>query len=87
MVMAACNISAGESPPPSPGRPARPLPLRRFEVLKNKRTYDGGWTSICSTKSTTGPSEGKMEKYLLKPWGLRPKQRWGPFLIQGHLQI
>ena len=25
MVMTACNISAGESPPPSPGWPARPL--------------------------------------------------------------
>ena len=85
MVMTACNISAGESPPPSPGRPARPLLLRRLGVLKNKRTYEGGWTSICSTRSTTSPSGGKMEKYLLKPSGLRPKQRWGPSLIRGHL--
>ena len=76
MVMTACNISAGESPPPSPGPPARPLFLPRFGVLKNKRTYEGGCTSLCSTGSTTSQSEGKMEKYLLKPWGLRPKQRW-----------
>ena len=87
MVMTACNIFAGELPPQSPGRPARPLLLRRLGVLKNKRTYEGGRTCICSTRSTTSPSEGKMEKYLLKPWGLRPKQRWGPSLIRGHLQI
>ena len=23
-----------------------------------------------------------MEKYLLKSWGLRPRQRWGPSLIR-----
>ena len=87
MVMTACNISAGESPTRSQGRPAWPPLLRRLGVLKNKTAYEGGWTSICSTGSTTSPSEGKMEKYLLKPWGLRHKQRWGPSLIRGHLQI
>ena len=42
MVRTACNGSAGESKPPSPGWPVRPLILRFFEVLKNKRTYEGG---------------------------------------------
>ena len=83
MVVTACNISAGKSPPPSPGRPARPLLLRPLGVLKNKRTYEGGWTSICSTRSTTSPSEGKMEKYLLKPLGLRPKIEMGSFPYSG----
>ena len=55
MVMTACNGTAEESPPPSPGRPVRPLLLRFLDVLKNKRTYEGGWTSICSTRSIKGP--------------------------------
>ena len=55
MLMTACNGSAGESPSPSPGRPVRPLLLRFLEVLKNKRTYEGGWTSICSTKIIISP--------------------------------
>ena len=25
-------------------------------ILKNKRTYEGGWMSSCSTKSTTSPA-------------------------------
>ena len=83
MMMTACNISAGQSPPPSPGRTARPLPLRRLGVLKNERTYEGGWTSIGSTRSTTSPSEGKMEKYLLKHWGLRPENRDGVLPLFG----
>ena len=41
MVRTACNGPAGESKPPSPGRPVRPLLLRFLEVLKNKRTYEG----------------------------------------------
>ena len=87
MVMTTCNGSAGESPPPSPGRPVRPLLLRCMEVLKNKRTYEGEWTSIYSARSTTSPPEGKIGKYLLMPWGLRLKQRWGPSFPRGHLQI
>ena len=86
MVRTACNSSADESKPPSPGRPVRPLLLRFLEVLKNKRTYEGGWTSLCSTRSPTSPPYGKMENYLLMPWGLRLKLRWGPSFIPGHLQ-
>ena len=55
MVMTACNGSAVESPPPSPGRPVRPLLLPFLEVLKNKRTYEGGWTSICFARSIISP--------------------------------
>ena len=52
----ACKGSASVSKPPSPGRLVRPLLQLFFEVvLKNKRTYEGGWTSLCSTRSTTSP--------------------------------
>ena len=51
----ACNGAAGQSKPQSPGRPVRPLLLRFLEVMKNKKTYAGGWTSSCSTRSTTSP--------------------------------
>ena len=87
MVKTACKGSAGVSKPPSPGRPVRPCLLPFLEVvLKNKRTYEGVWTSSCSTKSTTSPQQEKMEKYLLMPPGLRPKLRWAPSFILGHLQ-
>ena len=44
------------SKPSSPGRPVRPLLLLFLEVvLKNKRTYEGGWMSLCSRRSTTSP--------------------------------
>ena len=55
MVMTAFNGSAGELPPPSPGRPVRPLLLRFLEVLNNKRTYEEGWKSICSARSIISP--------------------------------
>ena len=87
MVRTACKGSASESKPPSPGRPVRPLLLPFLEVvLKNKKTYEGGWMSLCSTRSTTGPRYEKMEKYLLMPSGRSPKLRWVPSFIQGHLQ-
>ena len=87
MVRTACKGSAGESKPPSPGRPVRPLLLLFLEVvLKNKRIYKRGWTSLCSTRSTTSPPQGKMEKYLLIPSGLRLKLKWAPSFIRGHLQ-
>ena len=88
MVRTACKGSAGESKPPSPGQPVWPRLLLFLEVvLKNKRTYEGGWTSSCSTKSTTSPPWEKMEKYLLMPSGRRRELRCAPSFIPGHLQI
>ena len=55
-------------------------------VLKNKRTYEGGWTNLCSARSTTSPPYEKMEKYLSMPSGRRPKLRWVPSFFRGHLQ-
>ena len=87
MVRTVCKGSAGVSKPPSPGRPVRPRLLLFLElVLKNKRTYEGGWTSSCSTESTTSPPQEEMEKYLLMPSGRRPKLTWAPPFFLGHLK-
>ena len=50
MVKTACKGSAGVLKLPSPGRLVQLRLLPNLEwVLKNKRTYEGGWTSSCST--------------------------------------
>ena len=49
-------------------------------VPKNKRTYEGGWASSCSTKSTTSPPLEKMDKYLLMLSGRRPKTEMSFFI-------
>ena len=38
------------------------LLLRQLEVLKNKANLEEEWRNLFSTRSTTSPSEGKMER-------------------------
>ena len=42
--------------------------------------------SACSTKSTTSPSEGKMERNLSNPWGPHHIRTWVPIFTPAHLR-
>ena len=62
------------------------LQLRQLEDLKNKANLEGEWTNIFSTRSTTSPSEGKMERSHWKPWDPHHTQTWGPAITPAHLR-
>ena len=62
---------------PSPVQPALHL-RRRLEALRNKTEREREWTSSCSTKSTTSPSKGKMERNHTKAWDPHHIRTWVP---------
>ena len=85
-MVTACSTSADKLLSPSPVQPALHLRLRQLEALRNKTNWEGEWTSTCSTKSTTSPSEVKMEKNHSKPWDPHHMWTWVPTFGPAHLQ-
>ena len=63
-MVTACSISAGELLRLSPDLPALLLPLLllQMEDLRTKANLEGESTNIFSTRSTTSPSQAKMER-------------------------
>ena len=82
-MLTARSTSACELLSPSAAQPALHLRLRQWKALKDKTNQEGEWTSTCSTKSTTSPSEGKMERKLSKPWGHHQKADTGSSYYSG----
>ena len=62
------------------------LRLRQLEDLRNKGNLEGEWTNIFSTRSTTSPSEGAMERNYSKPWDPHHTRTWVPALTLAHLR-
>ena len=85
-MVTACSTFAKELLSPSPVPPALLLRLRQLGALRNKRNLEGEWTSIFSTKSTTSPSEGKMERDHSKPRDPHRTRTWVPALTLARLR-
>ena len=86
-MVTACSTFAEELLSPSPVPPTLLLRLRlRQLALRNNTNLKGEWTSIFSTRSTTNPSEGKMERNHSKPWDPHRKRTWVPTLSPAHLR-
>ena len=60
--------------------------LQQLESLMSNTNLEGEWTSNFSKRSTTNPSEGKMEKNHSKPWDLHHTRTWVPALTPAHLR-
>ena len=88
-MVTACSTFAEELLYPSPVPPALllRLQLRQLEVLRNNKNLEGEWTSIFSIRSTTNPSEGKLERNHSKPWGPYHTRTWVPTITPAHLRI
>ena len=87
-MVTACSTFAEELLCPSPDLLALPLRLRllQLEALRNNTNIEGERTSIFSTRSTTNPSEGKMERNHSKPWDPHHIRTWVPSLTPAHLR-
>ena len=87
-MVTACSTFPEELLYPSPVPPARllRLRLRQLEDLRNNTNLEGEWTSVFSTRSTTNPSDEKMERNHSKPWDLHNTQTWVPALTPAHLR-
>ena len=90
-MVTACSTFAEDLLSPSPVPPALLLGLRQLEVsrnkaLRNNTNLEGEWTSIFSARSTTSPSQGKMQRNHSKPW--HPNHTWTrvPTLTPAHVQ-
>ena len=81
-MVTACSTTAGELLSLSPAHFALHLRLRQWEALKNKTNRGGKWTSTCSKKSTTIPSERKMERNLSNLSGPHDKGTWVLLLLR-----
>ena len=79
-MVTACSTSAVQLL----SQPALHLRLLQWEALRNKTNREGERTSTCSTKSTTSPSEGRMETNLSKPWDLHHMRTWVPIFTPAH---
>ena len=84
----ACNTFAEGLPYPSPILPVQLLRLRlqQLEDLRNNKNLEGEWTNIFSTRSTTSPSEGKMERNHSKPGDCLHTRIWVPALTPAPLR-
>ena len=87
-MVTACSDFAEELLCPSPVPPAQLLRprLQQLEALRNNTNLEEEWTSIFSTRSTTNPLEGKMERNHSKPWDPHHTRTWVPTLTPAHLR-
>ena len=85
-MVTACSTFADELLSSSPAQPALHLRLRQLEALRNRTNCEGESTRTCSMKSTTSPSEEKMERNHSKPWDLHHIRTWVPILTPAHLR-
>ena len=87
-MVTACSTFAEELLYPSPDLLAlllRPR-LRQLVALRSDTNLEGEWTSIFSTRSTTDPSVGKMEKNHSKPWDFHHTRTTVLALTPAHLR-
>ena len=87
-MVTACSTFTEEFLYPSPVLLAQllRLRLRQLEDPRNNTNLEGEWMSIFSTRSTTNPSERKMERNQSKPWDPHHTRTWVIALPHGHLR-